>query len=34
MVKTHAAEDFENALADMHSGKTVKPVLLWESTQA
>ncbi|PPJ52355.1 hypothetical protein CBER1_09837 [Cercospora berteroae] len=29
MVKFYPAEDFKTALHDMHSGKTIKPVLTW-----
>jgi len=30
LVKTYPVADYETALADMHSGKTLKPVLLWK----
>ena len=29
MIKYYKVEDFEKALADMHTGSTIKPVLLW-----
>ncbi|CZT14415.1 related to zinc-containing long-chain alcohol dehydrogenase [Ramularia collo-cygni] len=29
MVKYYDAEDFKTALHDMHSGKTIKPILVW-----
>ncbi|KAH3981109.1 hypothetical protein HBI56_053370 [Parastagonospora nodorum] len=29
LIKTYTSDDFEKALSDMHSGATVKPILLW-----
>ncbi|KAF1354267.1 NAD(P)-binding protein [Lizonia empirigonia] len=29
LAKFYPADDFEKALADMHSGSTIKPILLW-----
>ncbi|KAH7398554.1 hypothetical protein BKA66DRAFT_521374 [Pyrenochaeta sp. MPI-SDFR-AT-0127] len=29
LAKTYPAEDFEKALHDMHTGATIKPILLW-----
>jgi len=30
MIKTYPAKDFQKAMDDMHSGETVKPVLVWD----
>jgi Zn-dependent alcohol dehydrogenase len=32
LVKTYPADDFGRAIADMNSGETVKPVLIWGNT--
>jgi Zn-dependent alcohol dehydrogenase len=30
LVKTYPVEEYQTAIDDMHSGKTLKPVLLWK----